>query len=119
VIPEITMARRITLPRLLEIHNLPDALEQAVVEVINERKRQMGDPQPGKVKINWQQLDRLNTRNDWSSYITRYTGRATDERALSGWTPESFRTNMIKVAATALAAVQAFDEGAACSHAPA
>ena len=55
------------------------------------------------------QFDRTNTPNDWVAYISAYAGRAADkmhQRDVLG-----FRRNMIKVAALAVAAVEAYDRG--------
>ena len=50
-------------------------------------------------------FDDQNTVNDWMAYINIYGAKATDMKA----TPETQRLNMMKVAALAVAACQAFD----------
>jgi hypothetical protein len=52
-----------------------------------------------------QAFDNNNTINDWVSYITRYCGRATCMDADT----ENQREAMVKVAALAVAALEAFD----------
>lgn len=53
-------------------------------------------------------FDDKNTLNDWSAYITRYLGNAT-----FATTREEQRCQLIKVAALAVAAVEAFDRNLA------
>jgi len=64
-------------------------------EVAQERERQINT-------YGWD--DSLNSKNDWAAYVTTYAGRARDERI-----GEDFRRNMIKVAALAVAAIEACD----------
>lgn len=49
-------------------------------------------------------FDDKNTANDWSSYVTRYNGNASFAA-----TPNEWRTQVVKVAALAVAALEAFD----------
>jgi hypothetical protein len=56
-------------------------------------------------EIKWGvEFDNKNTANDWSAYISRYNGNASF--AVS---PTEWRKQMIKVAALAVAAVEAYD----------
>lgn len=74
-----------------------DALEKILAEIAEERKRQ--DELWGV------EFDRKNTLNDWGTYIGQYTGYAAE----MGRTPEEQRDFMLKVAALAVAALEAFD----------
>lgn len=62
----------------------------------------------GQRILNHDALDRRNTRNDWVAYINAYAGRAanTQRNVREG---QGFRENMIKVAALAIAAIEAHD----------
>ena len=68
-------------------------------EVDLERERQIVLRHGGDTA----ECDKQNTSNDWVAYISTYAGRATAKVGLN------FRTNMIKVAALAVAAIEAFD----------
>jgi hypothetical protein len=50
------------------------------------------------------EFDDKNTINDWGSYITRYTGEATQVD-----NPDEQRRQILKVAALAIAAIETFD----------
>lgn len=50
------------------------------------------------------EFDDKNTANDWASYIARYASNASFSNSYGEW-----RKQMIKVAAIAVAAVEAFD----------
>jgi len=52
-----------------------------------------------------EEFDNKNTLNDWGAYIGVYLGRATDMSA----SKEAQRSNMVKVAALSVAALEAFD----------
>ena len=67
------------------------------VEIHNER-----DYQDGKWGI---ENDNQNTPNDWIAYITAWAGKAYSFPS----NPENFRKNMVKVAAIAVAAIEAYD----------
>lgn len=49
--------------------------------------------------------DNLNTPNDWVAYITSYAGRAADTYR-NGRENQSFRENLIKVAALCVSALK-------------
>lgn len=78
-----------------------------VEEVKRERERQ----------LQWSDgFDRGNSRNDWIAYIASYSGDAADkvikkEKGTSFEDNMRFRSNMIKVAALAIAAVESLDKG--------
>lgn len=78
--------------------------EKILQEVKDERERQIALAFKGSTE----DFDRANTKNDWVSYITTYAGRATDKLYRD---QQDFRSNMIKVAALAVAAVEACDKG--------
>ena len=66
-------------------------------EIQSERERQTrkyGD-----------EFDRLNTRNDWVTYITFYASRC----AMYGRTLVDFRASLIKVAGMCVAAIERID----------
>lgn len=69
-----------------------DARYDISEEIINERERQ--------TEIGNDINDDLNSPAEWAGFISQYAGRALDE---------DFRENMIKVAALAMAAVEAYD----------
>lgn len=51
------------------------------------------------------EFDDKNTANDWATYISNYTSKATE----LPWNPVVWRKNMLKVATLAVAAIEAFD----------
>lgn len=76
-------------------------------EVHQERKRQQALAHGGDTEA----FDRGNSRNDWVSYINAYSGRAADKVFRNKRQDEQFRANMVKVAALAVAAIEAHDKG--------
>lgn len=56
-------------------------------------------------------FDKTNTKNDWVAYINAYNGRAADKCFRNEREGQTFRSNMIKVAALALAALEANEKG--------
>lgn len=76
-------------------------------EIIKERQRQHTLAFGGDTA----EFDKYNTQNDWVSYITCYAGRASQKVARNEKEAMDFRTNMVKVAALAVAAIQAHDYG--------
>ncbi len=75
-----------------------------VNEVLAERNRQ-------RDLAGIEELDQRNTRNDWVGYIAAYSGRAADKVSRNQMEGQDFRANMVKVAALALAAIDACDKG--------
>lgn len=73
-----------------------------VVDIQQERERQ---------KKMFTEFDKTNTQNDWVSYITAYAGRAAQKVRRNEVEGQSFRENMVKVAALAQAAIDAYDAG--------
>ncbi len=81
--------------------------EMAIIEeVVAERERQILLSHGG----NTEKFDMQNTQNDWVAYICAYAGRAADKCKRNESEGCSFRTNMIKVAALAVAAIEAYDK---------
>jgi hypothetical protein len=76
-----------------------------VEEIFAERKRQIEIKRGGDTNA----FDRENTKNDWVSFITCYAGRADDR--CSRTEGLDFRDEMVKVAALAVAAIEAYDNG--------
>lgn len=74
---------------------------QAIQDVLAERDRQG----------NFKDFDKSNTKNDWVSYISAYSGRAAAKVARNQRENQTFRENMVKTAALALAAIEAHDSG--------
>jgi hypothetical protein len=56
-------------------------------------------------------FDKTNTKNDWVGYIVAYAGRAVDKCFRNQREGQSFRENMVKTAALAIAAIRAYDKG--------
>lgn len=72
------------------------SLEEIIESIKTERKRQ---------NILWgDEFDSLNTVNDWCAFITRYNGLA-----VYAETSEEWKKAMLKVAALAVAALEAFE----------
>jgi len=76
-------------------------------EVRAERIRQ--------IKLWGTEFDAKNTANDWAAYLINYISKATYVRRDEKYTPESFRANMLKVAALAQAAVLIIDRNGCCA----
>lgn len=84
------------------------ALRKRILDEINqERERQVSLAHGGDTEA----FDRSNTRNDWIAFINAYTGRAADKVFRNIRESQTFRGNMIKVAALALAAIESRDKG--------
>ena len=75
-------------------------------DVMKERDRQVKLAHGGDTNA----FDKTNTRNDWVAYITAYTGRATNKCLRNERENCGFRENMVKVAALAVAAIEACDK---------
>lgn len=75
---------------------------QALNDVLNERNKQ---------KASFTDFDKTNTQNDWVAYISAYAGRAADRVLRNQREGQGFRENMVKVAALAIAAIEANDAG--------
>lgn len=80
---------------------------QAVQDILAERERQIALAHGG----NTDEFDQGNSRNDWVAYIAAYVGRASDKVIRNEKEGQTFRANMVKVAALALAAIEAYDNG--------
>ena len=80
-------------------------MEQVLDDIRTERQRQKDLAHGGDTE----EFDKGNSRNDWIAYVNAYTGRAAckvfrNEREGCG-----FRDNMVKAAALAVAAIEAYD----------
>jgi hypothetical protein len=74
----------------------------AIQDVLAEREKQVQA---------FTDFDKTNTKNDWVSYISAYAGRAADKVRRNEKEGQTFRANMVKVGALALAAIEAHDKG--------
>jgi len=81
--------------------------EKAVADIVSERERQIQLAHGGDTAS----FDETNTKNDWIAYINAYLGRASDRVFRNEREGQSFRDNMVKAAALALAAIEAHDRG--------
>ncbi len=85
------------------------AFQEGIVdEILAERARQVEVCKHGG---DTNSFDRTNTQNDWVAYITAYAGRASAKVGKNHLQGETFRENMIKVAALVVAAIEAHDQG--------
>jgi hypothetical protein len=81
--------------------------EDILMEIMDERMRQKDLAFDG----NTEEFDKKNFKNDWVAYINAYNGRASDKVFRNKNQDENFRENMLKVAALAVAAIEAYDKG--------
>ena len=82
-------------------------MENILKEIALERRRQIDLAHGGDTD----KFDSSNSKNDWIWYIAAYAGRATDKCFRNERENCDFRENMIKVAALAVAAIEAHDKG--------
>ena len=80
--------------------------ERVLDEIHDERERQIELKHGGDTDA----FDAYNSVNDWVAYITAYAGRAAAKAKINSSEPHNFRTYMIKVAALAVAAIEAYDK---------
>jgi hypothetical protein len=74
-----------------------EATKKILEEVLKEREYQ---------ETRWgDAFDSKNTANDWVAYITAYAGKA----VTLPWDSKQFRTQLLKVAAICVAAVERLD----------
>lgn len=76
-------------------------------QVREEREHQIACAHGGDTN----DFDKSNTRNDWVAYIAAYSGRAAQKVDRNERERCDFRENMMKVAALAVAAIEAHDGG--------
>jgi hypothetical protein len=79
-----------------------------IKQIQDERARQIAHCKHGG---DTDVFDRGNTQNDWVSYVAAYAGRASAKVGRNERQGESFRENMVKVAALAVAAIESHDKG--------
>jgi hypothetical protein len=84
--------------------------EAIIADLIEELKHQ----QSKKFGGNTAEFDKTNTQNDWVAYITAYAGRSSARVARNERESCEFRANMVKVAALAILAINAYDKGYCC-----
>ncbi len=82
-------------------------MDQVLDEVKQERERQVALALDGDTPS----FDESNSRNDWVGYVTAYAGRAADKCFRNEREGCDFRESMLKVAALAVAAIEAHDAG--------
>lgn len=83
-----------------------DSLIAVIDDVVAERQRQIQLAHGG----NTDTFDKPNSKNDWVAYIVAYAGRAADKVFRNERENQTFRENMLKVAALAVAAMEAHDK---------
>lgn len=86
-------------------------MDQITQTILNEVAAELDRQQKLAHGGDTEEFDKTNTRNDWVGYVAAYNGRATDKCARNHRENCGFRENMIKVAATAIAAIRANDKG--------
>ena len=84
-----------------------EIMENVVDDIIAERNRQKALAHGGDTD----EFDRGNSRNDWIAYLNAYSGRAAQKVFRNEKEGQEFRTNMLKVAALCIAAIEAHDKG--------
>ena len=82
-------------------------MEAIIEEIRAERQRQKDLAFGGDTES----FDQTNSQGDWVSYITAYIGRAPVRVFRNKREGQSFRSCMVKAAALAIAAVEAYDAG--------
>ena len=80
-------------------------MQEIIQEIAEERQRQKDVVVPND------NFDAANSQGDWVSFITAYAGRASNRVFRNKREGQSFRACMVKVAATAIAAIEAHDAG--------
>ena len=79
---------------------------QSIIDEITEERQRQKD-----VVVPDDNFDAANSQGDWVSFITAYAGRASNRVSRNKRENQSFRDCMVKVAATAIAAIEAHDAG--------
>jgi hypothetical protein len=82
-------------------------MDKIIQEIREERQRQKELAFGGDTE----NFDKTNGQGDWVSYVCAYAGRAPCRVFRNKREGQSFRSCMIKVAAVAVAAIEAFDAG--------
>jgi len=82
-------------------------LRESILRAIREeRERQVNKCRHGG---DTELFDKSNSQNDWVAYIIAYLGRASAKCSRNKKEGQTFRLNMIKVAALALAALESYE----------
>jgi hypothetical protein len=84
-----------------------ERLVKTLYEVYKERYHQIDLSLGGDTN----DFDKSNTKNDWIAYINAYIGRAAAKVERNEREGCEFRKNMVKAAALAVAAIEAYDKG--------
>lgn len=79
-------------------------MRDAIIDLIEEERERQD-------KIGNSSFDKTNTQADWVSCITAYAGRANESIIRNKNEGQTFKQNMIKVAALALAALESHEKG--------
>ena len=82
-------------------------MEEIIEALIKERNRQIKLAYGG----NTDEFDKSNSKNDWIAYCNAYLGRAAEKVLRNEKENQDFRTNMIKVGALVIAALEANEKG--------
>jgi uncharacterized MAPEG superfamily protein len=85
-------------------------MAQLTKELAGELVDELLYQQNKKFGGNTEEFDKANTPNDWVAYVTAYAGRAASV-ARNEREGCEFRASMLKVAALAIAAINAYDQG--------
>lgn len=81
---------------------------QGIIQEITEERQRQKDLDFGG---NTDSFDTTNSQGDWVSFICAYAGRAPVRVYRNKREGQSFRSCMVKVAALAVAAIEAYDAG--------
>jgi len=93
-----------------------DGMFKVYREIVEERMRSIQAFAKDHA-IDIEKANKENTINEWCAYATYYAGRATSHRIYNhSHNIGNFRSNMIKLANIAIAAVQAVDNGDVARH---
>ena len=85
--------------------------EEKVLNPVEAIMEERGRQRSLKIGGDTDEFDKSNTQSDWVAYICAYAGRASGKVRRNEREGQKFRDNMVKVAALALAAIEAYDNG--------
>jgi hypothetical protein len=87
---------------------MKNPIRQKILDEIDaERERQVS----GGPGVHTDDFDKTNTANDWIAYIIAYAGRAARRVYRNQREKQGYRENLVKTAALAVAALEAYDRG--------
>lgn len=88
---------------------VPDPVRAKVLaDIAVERELQISTPMAG---THTDEFDKTNRANDWIAYIMAYAGRAARRVYRNQKEGQNYRDNLVKTAAIAVAALEAYDRG--------